>query len=67
MQIQKHEAPMAIEIRIDTACTSCIESSTELRPQKGGMTVPETEKTLLQTNSAPEVLERITITAMHQS
>jgi hypothetical protein len=32
------------------------------------MTVPETEKTLLQTNSAPEVLERLTITtATHQS
>jgi hypothetical protein len=32
------------------------------------MTVPETKKLLLQTNSAPEVLERLTITtATHQS
>jgi hypothetical protein len=41
----------------------------EHRPQKKKrrMTVPETEKTLFQTNSAPEMLERLTTTATHPS
>jgi hypothetical protein len=43
-------------------------SSTKHRLQKSReMTIPETEKTLLQTNSAPEILERLTLTATHQS
>jgi hypothetical protein len=80
MQIQKHKATMAIDTVLSIRKWMEIDesqhlthryddkSSTEHRPQKRGMTVPETKKLLLQTNSAPEVLERLTITtATHQS